>query len=82
MSTPSSPRHDPYAVLRVRDFRLLLTGRFITSFGGEMLTFAIGWELWLRTHNPLALGMVGTHSTRLKVDEVSLGTRAVDYLTF
>jgi len=52
-------RHDPYAVLRVRDFRLLLTGRFITSFGGEMLTFAIGWELWLRTKSAFALGLVG-----------------------
>ena len=55
----SSPRHDPYAVLRVRDFRLLLIGRFITTFGGEMLTFAIAWELWLRTKSALALGMVG-----------------------
>lgn len=54
-----TPRHDPYAVLRVRDFRLLLTGRFITSFGGEMLTFAIAWELWLRTKSAFALGMVG-----------------------
>ena len=52
-------RHDPYAVLRVRDFRLLIAGRFITSFGNEMLTFAISWELWLRTNSALALGMVG-----------------------
>jgi MFS family permease len=43
----------------VRDFRLLLTGRFLTSFGGEMLTFAIAWELWLRTRSAFALGMVG-----------------------
>jgi MFS family permease len=52
-------RHDPYAALRQRDFRLLLTGRFITSFGNEMLSFAIGWELWLRTHSAFALGLVG-----------------------
>lgn len=52
-------RHDPYAALRLRDFRLLLIGRFITSFGNEMLSFAIGWELWLRTHSAFALGMVG-----------------------
>jgi MFS family permease len=55
----SVERHDPYAALRQRDFRLLLTGRFITSFGNEMLSFAIGWELWLRTHSAFALGMVG-----------------------
>jgi len=52
-------RHDPYAALRHRDFRLLLSGRFLTSFGSEMLSFAISWELWLRTHSAYALGMVG-----------------------
>lgn len=52
-------RHDPYAPLRFRDYRLLLIGRFITTFANEMLTFAIGWELWLRTHSALTLGMVG-----------------------
>ncbi len=55
----SSARHDPYAALRYRDFRLLLAGRLITSFGDQMLSFAIGWELWLRTHDALALGFVG-----------------------
>ena len=55
----SNTRHDPYAALRHRDYRLLLIGRFITSFGNEMLTFAIGWEIWLRTQSAFALGMVG-----------------------
>ena len=59
MSSPNTIQHDPYAALRERDFRLLLTGRFITSFGNEMLTFSIAWELWLRTHDAFALGMVG-----------------------
>ncbi|MDD2922294.1 MAG: MFS transporter [Anaerolineales bacterium] len=55
----TAARRDPYAALRYSDFRLLLTGRFITSFGNEMLSFAIAWELWLRTHKAFALGMVG-----------------------
>ena len=59
MSSQNQERHDPYAALRNEDFRLLLTGRFITSFGNEMLSFAIGWELWLRTHQAFVLGMVG-----------------------
>jgi MFS family permease len=59
IDTPPEERHDPYAALRFLDFRLLLTGRFITSFGSEMLSFAIAWELWLRTHSAFALGMVG-----------------------
>jgi MFS family permease len=56
---PLTEKHDPYAALRHRDFRLLLTGRFLTSFAAEMLSFAISWELWLRTHSAYALGMVG-----------------------
>jgi len=64
-TTPNTPEtdpaapHDPYAALRFRDFRLLLAGRFITTLGNQMLSVAIGWELWLRTHNALALGLVG-----------------------
>jgi len=57
--TSNTERHDPYAPLRFRDYRLLLIGRFITSFANQMLSFAIGWELWLRTHSAFALGMVG-----------------------
>jgi MFS family permease len=57
--TNSAESHDPYAALRHQDFRLLLIGRFLTSFGNEMLSFAIAWELWLRTHSAYALGMVG-----------------------
>lgn len=51
--------HDPYAALRFRDFRLLLVGRFVTSLGEQMVSFAIAWELWLRTGSELALGLVG-----------------------
>ncbi|MBN1453018.1 MAG: MFS transporter [Anaerolineales bacterium] len=58
-ASTTNAHHDPYKALRSRDFRLLLTGRFITSFGNEMLTFAIAWELWLRTRSAFALGMVG-----------------------
>ena len=59
MTLSNTERHDPYAALRYRDFQLLLSGRFLTSFGNEMLSFAIGWELWLRTHQALVLGIVG-----------------------
>src|SRR5262252_3754548 len=54
-----APAHDPYAVLRNRDFLLYLTARFIASLGQQMLTVAVGWELYERTHSALALGLVG-----------------------
>src|SRR5881397_2340803 len=49
----------PYAVLRHRDFSLYLAARFIAALGQQMLTVAVGWELYERTHLSIALGMVG-----------------------
>src|SRR3974377_1311942 len=51
--------HDPYAVLRNRDLALYLVGRFVASLGQQMLTVAVGWELYERTNSALALGLVG-----------------------
>jgi MFS family permease len=50
---------DPYAVLRNRDVVLYLIGRLVASLGQQMLTVAVGWELYERTHSALALGLVG-----------------------
>jgi MFS family permease len=65
-SSPAPPNRlrapDPdstYALLRNRDFVLYLIGRFVASFGLQMLTVAVGWELYERTHQALALGLVG-----------------------
>lgn len=55
----SNPTHDPYAVFRFRDFRYLLAGRLLSAFGGQMLTFAVTWDLWIRTRSAFALGLVG-----------------------
>jgi MFS family permease len=51
--------HDPYAALRFRDFRLLISTTFLAVVGEQMLNVAIGWELYERTNAPLALGLVG-----------------------
>lgn len=55
----TAARHDPYAALRFRDFRLLIGGTVLAIIGEQMLNTAIGWELYERTHAPLALGLVG-----------------------
>jgi MFS family permease len=49
----------PYAVLQNWDFLNYLIGRFVASFGQQMLTVAVGWELYERTHSSLLLGLVG-----------------------
>jgi MFS family permease len=58
-SPGSEVEESPYEVLRNRDFLLYLIGRFIASVGQQMLTVAVGWELYERTHLALALGLVG-----------------------
>ena len=55
----ASKKHDGFAALRFRDFRLLTIGKFINVMGEQMLGVAIGWELYERTNSAFALGMVG-----------------------
>lgn len=50
---------DAYAVFRFPDFRFLLVGRLLSAFGGQMLTFALTWDIWTRTRSAFALGLVG-----------------------
>ena len=58
-SSPSTPETGPYAVLRNRDFLYYAVGRFVASFGQQMLTLAVMAELYARTHSAVALGIVG-----------------------
>jgi MFS family permease len=51
--------HDPYAALRNRDYRFLLTGSVLAALGSEMQSMALGWELYERTKSPALLGMIG-----------------------
>ena len=53
------PVADKHAVLRIRDFQLYVGGRFIASFGQQMLGTAVGWDLYERTNSYSALAFVG-----------------------
>lgn len=54
-----STHHDPYRALRSPNFLFYIIGSFIFLLGQDMMTVAIGWELYERTNSPLALGLVG-----------------------
>src|SRR5690242_8231409 len=56
---PSAAKHDPYAALRERDFRLFLSGNFLWVLGFKAQTVAVGYEIFQRTGASLALGFVG-----------------------
>src|SRR5262245_23265114 len=49
----------PYLSLRHRDFRRLWVAQLISLTGSQMQAAAIDWHVYLLTHSPLALGMVG-----------------------
>lgn len=53
------PAHDPYAALRIPAYRRFAGGWSIASMGMQMQGMALGWEVYERTRDPLALGIVG-----------------------
>src|SRR5262249_52378295 len=55
----SEPRHDPYAAMRIRDYRWFLSGNLPYLIGVNMQTAAVSWEIYDRTKSKLALAMVG-----------------------
>jgi MFS family permease len=52
-------RLDAYLSFRFRDYRYLLSGAFLSSFGLQMLSVAVSWDLYLQTRSALVLGNVG-----------------------
>ena len=56
---PASARRDPYAAFRFAGFVFYTAGNFISIAGRQMLTVAIEWEVYARTHSATALGLVG-----------------------
>jgi len=54
-SAPASARA-PFAH---RDFRLYMGVRFLGTVASLMLSVAVGWEVYARTRDPFALGLVG-----------------------
>jgi MFS family permease len=62
MSDPAQPEPqalDPYAALRLSGFRLFLLGSAIGVAGSQIVSVALGWELYNRTHEARVLGWIG-----------------------
>lgn len=50
---------DAYAVLRIPEFRLFISGRFLLTFAIQMQSVIIGWQVYEVTKDVLALGFIG-----------------------
>jgi MFS family permease len=57
--TVEDGKRDAYAALRVRDFRLFLSGHLLSTFCILMQTTAVSYQIYEKTNSKLALGMVG-----------------------
>lgn len=51
--------HDPYAALRIVNFRRLILSHGAATFAREAQIVVVGWQVFERTRDPLALGMIG-----------------------
>src|SRR5919202_1485417 len=60
MSEPhSTSRRDAFAALRNPYVRAFALGKIASAMGAQFISVAIGWELYERTNDPWALGLVG-----------------------
>lgn len=50
---------DPFAVLKLPQFRLFLSGRFLLTFAIQMQSVIVGWQIYEITGDPFSLGLVG-----------------------
>lgn len=51
--------NNPFASVKVIEYRNLLIGRFIFIMGLRMMATLIGWWIYLLTNDPFAIGLVG-----------------------
>jgi MFS family permease len=52
-------KHDAYAALKVRDFRLFVSARFFITLAINLQAVIVGWQVYEITHDPLSLGLIG-----------------------
>ncbi len=59
MRSSSDPQFSPFVALKNSDFRWMWSGQLISEAGSQMQMVAIGWHVYLLTHSPVALGLIG-----------------------
>lgn len=52
-------KNDPFASIKLIEFRNLLIGRFIFIMGLRMMGTLVGWWIYLLTNDPFAIGLIG-----------------------
>jgi MFS family permease len=50
---------DPYAAMRIRDFRLFILSRLSITLAIQIQGVVVGWQIYEITKDPLSLGLIG-----------------------
>ncbi|SHI30054.1 Major Facilitator Superfamily protein [Hymenobacter daecheongensis DSM 21074] len=58
-AAPAPLRHDPYAALRIPDFRRLISARASMVIATQIQGAVVSWQILKLTGDPLALGLIG-----------------------
>lgn len=59
MAVKTAHSADAYAAFRSAGYRRYALGYFVSATGRQMLSVAVGYELYQKTHSATALGLVG-----------------------
>lgn len=51
--------YDPYATLRIKEFRSFVFARFFTTIAIQMQSVIVGWQVYSMTRDPFSLGLIG-----------------------
>ncbi len=52
-------QHDPFAALRIKEFRFFILGRLLFITGLRMMATVVAWCLYETTRDPFAIGLIG-----------------------
>ena len=55
----TSPANDRFAAFRHRSYTLLFFARFMAAFAIQIISVAVGWQMYDVTKNALYLGIIG-----------------------
>lgn len=52
-------KYDPFAAMRIPEYRNLMMGRFLFIMGLRMMGTLVGWWIYELTNDPFAIGLIG-----------------------
>jgi MFS family permease len=53
------PRHDPYASLRIPNFRWFIASLLAMTVATQIQAVVVSWQIYELTHDPFSLGLIG-----------------------